>query len=336
MALENVTSSAATSPLLALPSTATDRERIEAAMLDAVVTPDPYLTEIASHLIVAGGKRLRPILAVVAAQIGGAAASHDVVRGGVSCELVHLGSLYHDDVMDEADTRRGVETVNAKWGNLQAILAGDFLLSRASEIAASLGTEVAALLARTIGWLCEGQIEELRHTYDPGRTEDSYYASIHGKTASLYGTAARIGGIVAGHDASTVDALTVYGNAYGMVFQIVDDVLDVVATDAQLGKPAGHDLVEGVYTLPVLRTLALGGIAGEELRDLLGRPLDPAQQDQALSLVRSSDGIDSALLTAREYADRAAAACAGFPDSPATTALATAPAALLANLSVPT
>ena len=158
--------------------------------------------------------------------------------------------------MDEADTRRGVETVNAKWGNLQAILAGDFLLARASEIAASLGTEVAGLLARTIGWLCEGQIEELRHTYDITRTEGSYFASIHGKTASLYGTAARIGGIVAGHDRVVIDALTEYGNAYGTVFQIVDDILDVTATDEQLGKPSGHDMIEGVYTLPVLRTLA--------------------------------------------------------------------------------
>ena len=151
----------------------------------AVITTDQYLTEIASHLIVAGGKRLRPVLSIVAAQIGGQPASDDVVRGGVSCELVHLGSLYHDDVMDEADMRRGVETVNAKWGNLQAILAGDFLLARASEIAASLGTEVAGLLARTIGWLCEGQIEELRHTYDVTRTDQSYLGSIHGKTASL-------------------------------------------------------------------------------------------------------------------------------------------------------
>ena len=114
-------------------------------------------------------------MAIAAAQVGGVEASDDVIRGGVACELVHLGSLYHDDVIDEADTRRGVETVNAKWGNLQAILAGDFLLSRASEIAASLGTEVAGLLARTIGWLCEGEIEQLRHTYDVARPEDSYF-----------------------------------------------------------------------------------------------------------------------------------------------------------------
>ena len=322
------------SPLLSIPGMDASRTAIEGAMHDAVVTPDSYLNEIASHLIVAGGKRLRPVLAVAAAQIDGVPASHDVVRGGVACELVHLGSLYHDDVMDEANTRRGVETVNAKWGNLQAILAGDFLLSRASEIAASLGTEVAGLLARTIGWLCEGQIEELRHTYDVTREESSYLASIHGKTASLYGTAARIGGIVAGHDRPVIDALTEYGNAYGMVFQIVDDVLDITATDAQLGKPAGHDIVEGVYTLPVIRALATGDPAAAELRDLLGSPLDVAQQDKALAIVRSSDGVGSAIDTASDFVARAIDAIAGFPESTATTALREAPAALLSTASV--
>ena len=147
-----------------------ERQRIEDELLSAVQTSDEHLTELAQHLIVAGGKRLRPVLTMVAGAHGDRTISQDVVRGGVSCELVHLGSLYHDDVMDESPTRRGVETVNAKWGNLQAILAGDFLLARASEIAASLGTEVAGLLAKTIAWLCEGQIEELRTTYDPTRT----------------------------------------------------------------------------------------------------------------------------------------------------------------------
>jgi heptaprenyl diphosphate synthase len=327
-------SNAQTSPLLALSTSDADRERVEAAMHDAVATPDSYLTEIASHLIVAGGKRLRPVLSTVAGQIDGNPASLDVVRGGVSCELVHLGSLYHDDVMDEADTRRGVETVNARWGNLQAILAGDFLLSRASEIAASLGTEVAGLLARTIGWLCEGQIAELRHTYDTQRTEDSYFTSIHGKTASLYGTAARIGGIGAGHDAETINSLTDYGNAYGMVFQIVDDILDVTATGEQLGKPAGHDMVEGVYTLPVLRTLALGNGAADELASLLGATLDAAAQHRALELVRSNDGVASAMQTAQEYVDRASAACAKFSDTEATAALIAAPSVLLASASI--
>lgn len=320
-----------TSPLLSLPGMDDDRERIEAAMRAAVVTSDDYLTEIASHLIVAGGKRLRPLLSVVAGRLAGPLVTDDIIQGGVACELVHLGSLYHDDVMDEAETRRGVDTVNARWGNLQAILAGDFLLSRASEIAASLGTEVAGLLARTIGWLCEGQIEELRHTYDIDRPEASYLASIHGKTASLYGTAARIGGIVAGHDRATIDALTEYGNAYGMVFQIVDDVLDLTATAQQLGKPAGHDLEEGVYTLPVLRTIAAGGAAADELAQLLGQPLNGTQRDQALAIVRSGTGIESAIVAAREFVGRAVNACDQLGDDDAVEALRLAPAALLAT-----
>lgn len=321
------------SPLFGLARSRADLERVEAALRASVRTSDPYLTELASHLIVAGGKRLRPMVSVVAAQVAGEPADERVideaVQGGVACELVHLGSLYHDDVMDEAATRRGVDTVNARWGNLQAILAGDFLLARASEIAASLGTEVAALLARTIGRLCEGQIEELRHTYDVGRTEASYFASIEGKTASLYATAARIGGIVAGLERDHVEALTRFGGAYGMVFQIVDDILDVTATDSQLGKPAGHDMVEGVYTLPVLRTLAGGGSAAEELADLLGKPLDGAERDKVLAIVRSNHGVASAIETACDFVRKAEDACRSLPDSPATAALSRAPQALL-------
>jgi heptaprenyl diphosphate synthase len=319
-------------PFFSLAGMQADVERIEAALLASVQTPDAYLSEIASHLIVAGGKRLRPVMSLVAAQVAGGPSSDDAVQGGIACELVQTGSLYHDDVMDEAPTRRGVETVNAKWGNLQAILAGDFLLSRASEIAASLGTEVAALLARTIGRLCEGQIEELRHTYNPARPEQSYVASIAGKTASLYATSARIGAIVAGLDRPTIEAVTRYGEAFGMVFQIVDDLLDLTATDDQLGKPAGHDMVEGVYTLPVLRTLQSGGIAAASLLDLLGSPLGPAEREKALEIVRANGGVASAMATAREWASVAVAACAPLPDSPATDALRAAPAALLASL----
>jgi heptaprenyl diphosphate synthase len=242
---------------------------------------------------------------------------------------VQTGSLYHDDVIDESATRRGVETVNAKWGNLQAILAGDFLLARASEIAASLGAEVAGLLGNTIARLCEGEIEQLRHTYDVSRPESSYLSSIEGKSASLFSTATRIGGIVAQLDRPVIDALTDYGLAYGMVFQIVDDVLDIVATDEQLGKPAGHDMVEGVYTLPVLRTLAQKSPASDELRDMLGHPLDAVVFDKALSIVRSGTGIAEAIEVAAAYVAAAAKACDAMPPSAATEALRAAPQALL-------
>jgi heptaprenyl diphosphate synthase len=311
-----------------------DRQRVEDALLGAVTTPDAYLTEIASHLISAGGKRLRPVFTIVASQVGNdAPASREAILGGISCELVHLGSLYHDDVMDESTTRRGVDTVNAKWGNLQAILAGDFLLAKASEIAASLGTEVAGLLARTIGQLCEGQIEELRHTYNVARPVDSYLSSIYGKTASLYSTAARIGGLVAGHDRAIVDALTAYGTAYGMVFQIVDDVLDLTATDAQLGKPAGHDMEEGVYTLPVLHTLAAGGAAADELASILGKPLNETERLHVLDIVRSGTGVATAIDAARSFVADAERACDALPQGITTDAMRAATAALLATVS---
>jgi heptaprenyl diphosphate synthase len=311
-----------------------DRARVEQALLDAVKTPDAYLTEIASHLISAGGKRLRPVMSIAASLVGrdGQSATDDVIQGGIACELVHLGSLYHDDVMDESETRRGVETVNARWGNLQAILAGDFLLARASEIAASLGVEVAGLLARTIGRLCEGQIEELRHTYNMARPIDSYFSSIDGKTASLYSTAARIGGIVGGHDRGVIDVLTDYGTHYGMVFQIVDDILDITSTDEELGKPAGHDAVEGVYTLPVLHTLAAGGPAAAELTGILGKPLEAAEREKVLDIVRSNGGVKSAIDTAKTFVARAEESCAALPASLATDALRGATASLLATV----
>ncbi len=308
----------------------TDRDRVESALIAAVRTRDAYLTEIASHLIIAGGKRLRPVLTIAAAQVGGAApVFDDVIMGGISCELVHLGSLYHDDVMDEGMTRRGVETVNAKWGNLQAILAGDFLLSRASGIAATLGTEIASLMANTIGELCQGQIEELRHTYDVSRSVPSYLLSIGGKTACLYATAARVGAIVSARDRSEVEALTSYGTSFGMVFQIVDDILDITSTNAELGKPAGHDMEEGVYTLPVLLTLADGGAKANELREMLGKPLTSVERDSALAIVRNGSGLRKAIDSARDYVAMAQSVCDQLPSGDVTDALRAAPAALL-------
>ena len=282
--------------------------RVEVALRDAVVADDALLTEIAGHLVGAGGKRLRPALAVAAGAAAdpGEPVPDDVVLGGVAVELVHLGSLYHDDVMDEAATRRGVESVNARWGNLRAILAGDFLLAKASEIAASLGTEVAALLAATIGDMCTGQVRELQTAYNATRNEEQYLAAIDGKTASLAAAACRIGALVAELPRPQVEALTSFGQRFGMAFQIVDDVLDVVATDEQLGKPAGNDLAEGVYTLPVIRALAAPGGA-PELASLLGRPLGPDEIALARALVQADGAVANALVVAERYRDEAIA-----------------------------
>jgi heptaprenyl diphosphate synthase len=361
-------------PLLDLPGVPALRERVEKRLLAAVESDDPTMTEMASHLVKAGGKRLRPVLAALASatgpgaagsetagggpgaggevaggEVGGGAAggdgarggghdvgdvgeavSDDAVTGGVACELVHVGSLHHDDVIDEASTRHGVESVNTRWGNLRAILSGDFLLARASELAASLGTEVATLLAATIGRLCEGEVRELQFAYQVDRAEADYVAAIEGKTAALYSTACRIGGLVAGFPRHHVDALTGFGLHYGMAFQVVDDVLDVVATADELGKPAGHDMAEGIYNLPVLRTMP--GPDGHELRGLLGAPLDPQAQARALALVRRGDGVTQSIAEAGRYVHAADHALDPLPPSPARDALGAAARHLLAGV----
>jgi heptaprenyl diphosphate synthase len=317
--------------LLHLPTLEGDLARVEVALGQAVEAADPFMTAVASHLLPAGGKRLRPALAVCSGSLGSAPVGDDVVMGACAVELVHLGSLYHDDVMDEARTRRTVESVNARWGNLVAILAGDFLLARASEIAASLGTEVAGLLARTIGSLCEGQVRELSHAFDVERSEEAYLTSISGKTAALMATACRIGGLTADLDRPTIDTLTRYGELVGMVFQIVDDILDVVATDEQLGKPAGNDIVEGVYTLPVIRALAADG-TGRRLRPLLRRHIGPEEVAEARRIIRSNGAVPASLDVARAYAREARDVLATLGDGPELAALRSLTSNLIENV----
>jgi heptaprenyl diphosphate synthase len=221
--------------------------------------------------------------------------------------LVHLGSLYHDDVIDEAETRRGVPSVNARWSNIVAILSGDFLLAQASSLAASLGADVAGLLADTIGELCRGQVLELQYLFDTDRTHESYFSTIEGKTASLMATACRIGGMVSGVSDATLDALTQFGLHVGMCFQIVDDVLDVTASEAELGKPAGNDVHEGVYNLPVINALE----STPELRDLLGRKLERPEVEKVVALVAVPSVVDASLAVARTHAAKANAALDG-------------------------
>lgn len=310
-----------------------DLHRVEEELRASVVTDDPFLTEVARNLIVAGGKRLRPVLSLASAYAGQGVAHHDTVRGAVAVELVHLGSLYHDDVMDEAATRRGTPTANARFGNFLAIVAGDFCLAVSAQIAAALGVEISGLLGFTIGELCKGQVAEFQSLFKLDRSEEAYFRSIDGKTASLMAAASRVGAITSGLPSDQVEALTVYGQRIGMVFQIADDILDVVSTDEQLGKPAGNDLVEGVYTLPVLRALRDPHI-GEELARLLGSPVDRTGVDQLRKLVRSSDGVEQAIRVARTFADEARASLHGLPATSARREMANLGHALLDRLAI--
>lgn len=321
-------------PLQVLPTMLGDLERVDQALQAAVQADLELLTDIAGHLVTAGGKRVRPGFAIASAATplhDPRPVSDEVIAGGAAVELVHLGSLYHDDVMDDAVLRRGIPSVNVAWGNHRAILAGDFLLARASEIAASLGTEVAGLLASTIAKLCDGQIRELEATGDVSRTAEAYEASIAGKTASLLATACRIGAITAELPRDHVDALGDFGEAYGFAFQIVDDILDLTATEEQLGKPAGNDLTEGVFTLPVI--VALEGPDGHELRELLAAEvLEPPAHARSLEIVRSGDGVATARSRAQTWAEKAAAPLTSLPPTAATRALQAAADHLIARV----
>lgn len=289
-------------------------ERVEHRLLEATTSEDPFLTDIAQHLL-AGGKRYRPLLAQVAAEIG-AVDGEGPVEAGVAVELIHLGSLYHDDVIDEADSRRGQSSVNDNWNNTIAILAGDFLLARASEIAAPLGVEAVALLARTYALLCEGQILELQLTHDLDQGPDKYFTVIEKKTASLIRTSARLGAMAGGADADAIDAATTWGHEVGLVFQLADDVLDLVATEQFLGKPAGSDIGEGTFTLPVL--YALESSDGDQVRRLLesGKPYDRAAVEQVIDIVRGGGHVERALAETERHFALADAAARRLGDTP--------------------
>jgi len=289
--------------------------RVESRLSEVTVASGEFLTEIAQHLLKAGGKRYRPLLAQVAAQLGPSADQGGPVEAGVAVELVHLGSLYHDDVIDEAATRRGKPSVNAMWDNTAAILGGDFLLARASEVAAPLGEEAVALIAQTYAALCEGQVLELELAGNIGHGPEQYFKVIEGKTASLIRTSARLGALTAGASRHDVDAISEWAWELGIVFQMADDVLDLVASDEFLRKPAGSDIGEGTYTLPVL--YAAAGDEGAEIRSLLadGGPGDRDAIHRIIDITAAGGHIDRVVVEATERLRVAEKASARLPNS---------------------
>jgi heptaprenyl diphosphate synthase len=214
--------------------------------------------------------------------------------------------------MDEAEVRRNVDSVNARYGNLIAIVAGDYLMARSAAIAADLGTTVAGLLARTLAWLTRGQISEVRTAFSIERTEAEYFEAIEGKTASLMASSCRVGAITAGLASVETEALTEFGRCFGMIYQLRDDVLDIIATDNQLGKPAGQDLAEGIYNLPTLYALR-DPLIGVELRGVLGHSLDDEDRERARKLVVATDGIERTIAAAESYLARAHVALESVP-----------------------
>ena len=272
--------------------------RVEERLLEAATAEDAYLTKIAQHLLLAGGKRFRPLLALLSAEFG-PSNDHRPIEAGVSVELIHVGSLYHDDVIDEAETRRGSTSVNTNWTNTVAILAGDFLMARASEVAAThLTRESVRLLASTYAELVEGQTKELQLIGNLDHDIGEHNEVIGAKTASLIRTSVRLGAMAADAPDPVVEALSKWAWEVGMVFQIADDALDLVADEETIGKPAGSDIREGTFTAPVL--LAAAGPSGERVRELLSTPLPYSDDavEEVIGLVRDGGHVDAALADA--------------------------------------
>lgn len=288
--------------------------RIDSALISSVEASDPVLSQVAAHLISAGGKRLRPAVAMAAALASANEISDDVISAACVMELIHLGSLYHDDVLDRATTRRTVPSVNAKYGDFMAIIAGDYLLARASAIAAKLGGEIPMIAAQTIGSLCEGQVWEQRFAYDLNRTVDAYYSSIAGKTASLISASARVGALSAGATTEQVQALAQFAYRFGMAFQIRDDILDLTGTDESLGKPAGNDMAEGVYTLPVILA-AQDSQVKSQLSQLLGKNSSQESRSEARALILECGALSEAVDIAQQWSDEAKAFLGALPES---------------------
>ncbi len=297
-------------------------DAVEVALAKATQTSDVFLTEAAGYLVDAGGKRFRPLVCVLAAHFGDPSRP-EIVPASVVVELTHLATLYHDDVMDEASVRRGAASANARWNNTVAILTGDFLFSRASNILADLGPWAVRLQARTFEQLVTGQINE---TVGPGHGADPiehYLQVLADKTGSLIATAAEFGATFAGAPPSVVSVLRRFAQQIGIAFQISDDVLDIASDSADSGKTPGTDLREGVATLPVLYALRSTAAEDERLRSLVSRPItDDAEVAEALALLRASSAMREARGTLRGYADASRALLEQLPDTPARSALA--------------
>lgn len=282
-----------------------DMARVESELRDAVASEDQFVADASRYLVEAGGKRFRPLLVLLAAQFGDPDA-WGVVPAGVVVELTHLATLYHDDVMDEAQLRRGAQSANARWDNTIAILTGDFLFARSSRILADLGPEAVRIQAHTFERLCTGQIRE---TIGPREGQDPvahHLDVVADKTGSLIAASGRYGALMAGAPEDVMEIMTQFGERIGVAFQLADDLVDITSESMQSGKTPGTDLREGIPTLAALVALTSTDPADARLQDLVSRPLpDDAEHAEALELLRAHSALDVARAEARRWSDLA-------------------------------
>ena len=268
-------------------------DQVEALLSSHIQGDYPLLIETSRHLVEAGGKRFRPLITLLASHFG-KGQSNQVIAAAVVCELTHVATLYHDDVMDEAKLRRGVSSANSRWSNTVAILTGDYLFSKASDLLADLGPEAVRLQAKTFERLVIGQIQETQGAKSGDDALKHYLQVVSDKTGSLIATSARFGAMLSGADREIVETLTLFGEKIGIAFQLADDVIDISSDASQSGKVPGTDLKEGIPTLVTLQIISSNLEEDKELRQLLQSPLPEEKIADVLIKLRQHRALKDA------------------------------------------
>ena len=295
-------------------------DEVESLLSSHIQGDYPLVVETSRHLVEAGGKRFRPLITLIASHFGNGQ-SRQVIEAAVVCELTHVATLYHDDVMDEAPLRRGVESANNRWGNTVAILTGDYLFSKASDLLADLGPEAVRLQAKTFERLVIGQIQETQGPKNGVDPLEHYLHVVADKTGSLIATSARFGAMLAGANQADIETLTNFGEKIGIAFQLADDVIDIASDSSQSGKTPGTDLKEGVPTLVTLQIMRSHRPEDSELKALLAKPMDDATVAQVIPRIRTHQALKDARSQLHQIADEAKSLLTSLPQSPARSAL---------------
>jgi octaprenyl-diphosphate synthase len=300
-----------------------DLARVNAVIVDRMHSPVALIPQLAGHIVSAGGKRLRPLLTLACARLCGYRGDRHVAIAAV-VEFIHTATLLHDDVVDASDLRRGRDTANAVWGNKPAVLVGDFLFARAFQLMVEDGSlRVLDILSRAASVIAEGEVHQLMTANDTATSEEAYLAVIEAKTAALFAAASRVGAVLAERPADDETALERFGHNLGIAYQLIDDMLDFSAHEAELGKSVGDDFRDGKITLPIVIAFARGDA---EERAFWRRTLEagdqvPGDLERAVRILERRGALAETLARARAYASAASDALDRFPDSPLRRAL---------------
>jgi len=297
-----------------------DLKKVEELMRSHIKGDYPLVVETSRHLVEAGGKRLRPLLTLLSAQFGDPT-NYDIIKAAVCCELTHLATLYHDDVMDDAALRRGVVSANKKWDNAVAILTGDYLFSKVSDMLADIGPEAVKLQAKTFERLVIGQIKETQGKSEGLSQIDHYMKVVADKTGSLIATSARFGALLSGASMEVVETLTKFGEKIGVAFQVADDLLDIASTETASGKTPGTDLKEGVPTLVTLFVMADNDPADKVLIEKLSKPISEEDLSGVIQELRHHKALKKVQDYLSNVAKEANQLLVDLPNGPAKSAL---------------